>query len=141
MNLPRTGLTFASFVLALAGGTSAADGYLTGVWNGTGLTGHIKEPNTFGEGDDPYLHADVAINVDPEARTLSFTKKYDGTGKVAHEVNYSGLLSTDGARVSGKWEIPEVWGARFTLQRVGDREAGEKLSEKIVARKEPLPTP
>src|SRR5438094_172660 len=88
------------------------------VQRGENLTGEIKEPNTFGEQGDPWLHATVEGRFDPETRTLNFLKTYDGTAKVDHDVRYEGRLSADATQVEdGTWKIPDNGQGTFTLKK------------------------
>lgn len=88
------------------------------VHDGGGIVGLIKEPNTFGEGDNPWLYGSVKGDFDSDTRELSFVKTYDGTANQDHEVQYGGRASKDGSAVlNGKWEIPGSWGGRFSLDK------------------------
>jgi hypothetical protein len=122
---------------------------LTGIWNGTyfyppnaecpaqfvkfwmividdngGIAGFIKEPNTFGRVDAPWLHSTYKGRSDGASRKISFVKTYDGTAGVSHNVQYSGQLSADGVNVKGEWQIPGSWNGRFTLEKVADTSSG-----------------
>jgi len=114
-------------------------GLLTGVWEGkyeypadTGqnpvtftlvliqdggrVTGMIREPNTFGQQPDPWLHA--TFDGRYSSRELSFTKTYDGTAGASHDVEYKGQISADGDSVErGTWTIPGSISGTFTLKR------------------------
>lgn len=82
------------------------------------LRGYMIEPNTFGERDAPWLHALLKGTFDPEQGALMFTKYYDGTGEVGHEVEYTGRLSADGNAVVGSWDI-DGFGGTFRLESGG----------------------
>ena len=112
------------------------------VRGGVEVVGFIKEPNTFGEGDDPWLHAVVKGRYDPEERKLIFTKTYDGTSGINHDVSYEGRLSGDAAELSGTWDIPGVWNGKFTAQKVPPADWGKlKLTEPVKVEKRKLEKP
>src|SRR5262249_80270 len=72
---------------------------------GDSLAGTIKETRTFGRDGAPWLHASVEARFDPEKRTFSFIKTYDGTAQIEHDVRYQGILASDGSKVDGTWKI------------------------------------
>jgi hypothetical protein len=87
------------------------------VHEGKEIVGMIKEPKTIGEGDDPWLHASLKGTYNDKTQEFEFTKKYDGTAKVSHSVQYSGLLSDDGKTVlNGEWKLGEATG-HYSLNR------------------------
>jgi hypothetical protein len=84
---------------------------------GKEVTGFIREVNTFGVTDDPWLHALLKGTIDPETRQVTFTKTYDGTAGVNHDVEYSAALAKDGDSVEGgAWKILDFAGT-FELKR------------------------
>ncbi len=92
---------------------------------GKGVTGLVKEPNTFGEGDDPWLHALLKGHIDGETGRMTFTKTYDGTSGVDHEVKYEGRLSESATKLSGEWTMPDSWGGKFTAKKVAPKNWAE----------------
>jgi hypothetical protein len=142
-------LVLCSSVPALAQDTAvgkqAPQGSLTGLWRGwyyypedalrpvcfqlvlvqSGSTtaGFIKEPNTFGQRREPWLHATFKGSFDEKEKKLNFTKTYDGTGGESHDVVYSGTLSNDGTKLEGNWDINGT-GGKFTLERISQTKAG-----------------
>jgi hypothetical protein len=85
--------------------------------DGERVTALIKEPNSFGDNTSPWLHATADGRYDKESKTLSFTKSYDGTGGVSHDVVYKGHLSSGATEtVSGTWDISGLQGT-FTMKR------------------------
>lgn len=81
------------------------------------VEGTIKEPNTFGPRNlEPWLHADFKGTFDEKTGKLTYTKTYDGTAGVSHDVEYIGTVSKDGQTVEGKWTLPGLSGT-FTLKR------------------------
>jgi hypothetical protein len=86
------------------------------IQDGNTVAGFIKEPNTFGQRKEPHLHAVFKGTFDPKTAKLTFTKTYDGTAGVEHDVEYSGDLSKDGKKVEGKWTLEGANG-NFTLER------------------------
>ncbi len=118
---------------------------LTGLWNGeytypkesgrppvsfrmavvqaeSQILGFIKEANTFGKEGSPWLHAVLKGRFDKETREVQFTKTYDGTAETAHDVEYRGLVTPDGAKAQGTWKIRDDWAANFTLERAAKPE-------------------
>jgi hypothetical protein len=65
--------------------------------------GHWREPATFGAGPDPWLYATITGAYDPERRTWTWTKEYDGTNRVDFTAEFTGQLAYDGQQVAGKW--------------------------------------
>ncbi len=90
------------------------------VEDGGRFTGDIVEPNTFGEDTSSHLRADIVEGrVSPDGG-VRFTKRYDGTAGVGHDVGYSGRLIDDGVSIKGRWETGGVTGA-FVMGRVRTR--------------------
>lgn len=126
----------------------AADVNLTGIWNGeyiyqkgagrdpvafrlflvhdgARLTGGVMERNTFGEGDESWLHAAIVdAEFDADSGNLEFTKRYDGTDGVDHDVEYTGLVADDSQGIDGKWNIPGSWSGGFQVSRDTGTERG-----------------
>jgi hypothetical protein len=82
---------------------------------GEQLRGTMVEPNTFGDDTSGELHAALRGTIDREL-TVSFTKRYDGRGGVAHEVVYTGKLDLAARRIEGTWTTEGASG-RFVLAR------------------------
>lgn len=91
------------------------------IQDGKTVAGFLKEPATFGNQTDPWLHAVVKGSFDKKAGKLTFTKTYDGTGGVNHDVEYEGKLSEDGSKIEGTWTLGQAGGAglsgSFTVTR------------------------
>jgi hypothetical protein len=86
------------------------------IQDGGRVTGMIREPNTFGERPDPWLHA--TFDGRYSSRELSFTKTYDGTAGASHDVEYKGQITADGDSVErGTWTIPGSLSGTFMLRR------------------------
>ncbi len=83
---------------------------------GNRFEGQISEPATFGDGAAPFLQAGMSGVVSPGGR-VNFTKTYDGTGHVGHSVEYAGILSPDGRRITGTWTIVGGWSGSFEMSR------------------------
>jgi hypothetical protein len=86
------------------------------------VTGKMKEPNVFGDPNEEFLYANCRGTLDREKRTVTFTKTYDGTAGISHDVEYSGKLSDNGSRIEGTWSIrqegvPEFSG-KFILEKL-----------------------
>jgi hypothetical protein len=114
---------------------------LTGVWKGTyhyqadakqqsvnftmilaqdgqDVVAFLKEPNTFGDTRSLYLYATCRGKFQEDTMRLAFTKTYDGTADVDHDVLYLGRVSADGTKIlSGGWKMREDWGGTFTLEK------------------------
>jgi hypothetical protein len=85
--------------------------------DGAKLTGLTREANTFGLTDDPWLHATLKGDYDPETRKFSLTKTYDGTSGVMHDVTYTGTFKVDGSGTeAGMWDIGG-FGGTFKLTK------------------------
>jgi hypothetical protein len=50
-------------------------------------------------------------------RSVRFTKTYDGRNGWSHSVDYDGEVSGDGAEISGRWRIEDVWSGKFLMIR------------------------
>ena len=132
-------MTMASMVCALSSNALAQSFTLNGKWSGRyyynanrtsvdftfdlkaeggNCTGHIQEPNTFGDKSAKFLFANVSCvstGVGP-GRVFRFHKQYDGTGGVSHAVEYSGVVSEDGDTITGQWQIKDTTG-QFSMMR------------------------
>lgn len=86
------------------------------LYDGKTVVGYMKEPNTFGLQNEPWLHAACKGTLDTASGKLTVTKTYDGSAGVSHSVEYSGVLSMDRKKVEGSWTIGEFVG-RFVLDR------------------------
>jgi hypothetical protein len=79
---------------------------------GAEISGVTREPNTFGDPDAKTLGASIVGRV--ERDVVRFRKTYDGSGGVAHSVDYVGRLK--GGAVRGEWNIGGVTGP-FEMRR------------------------
>lgn len=85
--------------------------------DGKELSGFLHEPNTFSGTPAPFLHATLKGSWNPETRTFQFTKTYDGTSSVTHDVEYKGAFSEDGTKVDvGTWSLAILDGT-FKMKR------------------------
>jgi nicotinamidase-related amidase len=64
--------------------------------------------------DQPWLHSLFKGRFDKESGKLTFTKNYDGTSGIAHDVEYSGSLSGNKKKINGTWKIAADWGGDFS---------------------------
>lgn len=141
-------LAFVAGALVIPAPAMAEEQALTGSWHGTyayraeegrdpvdftmiviqegkRLSGLLREKNTFGDPQEPWLHAAFQGDFDATSRTIKFVKTYDGTAGVKHEVRYSGRISSDRTQiVAGRWEIPESIDGTFTLNKDLNSQAG-----------------
>ena len=72
--------------------------------NGSKIAGFMKEPNTFGNQGEPWLHA-VLKGIVNENGKLTAIKTYDGTAGQNHDVRYNGQVARDGKKIQGTWNI------------------------------------
>lgn len=75
---------------------------------GGSVSGRITEPATFGNGTSSNLYANISGSTD--GTNISFAKTYDGTGGQTHSVSYSGTIGSNGASMSGFWQLPGTSG-------------------------------
>lgn len=97
-------------------GRTAVPFELTLSQNGTVITGHIQEVQTFGsKSSDDKLRASIIGSV--SGHVVKFTKTYDGTGGQSHSVNYNGTLVVDGENMFmfGTWRIGADVGSWFAV--------------------------
>jgi hypothetical protein len=93
--------------------------HLVVIQQGDKVAGFIKEPNTFGKrNEEPWLHATFRGTFDEKEGKLSFTKTYDGTSGIEHDVAYEGKIGAGRKKVEGTWKIGDEAGGRFTLERL-----------------------
>lgn len=84
---------------------------------GDSFTGEIDEPNTYAHPAAPRLYATVS-----GARAgldVSFVKKMDGTGGVAHSIYYEGVADPELTRINGVWRVHENFSGSFLMERAG----------------------
>jgi len=93
------------------------------IQNGGTVVGFMKEPNTFGERQEPFLHAAFKGKYDEQTRKLTVVKTYDGTAGPKHDVEYAGDVAQAGNKIEGKWDIGGLSGD-FTLERVANTRGG-----------------
>jgi hypothetical protein len=95
------------------------------VQDGKVVVGFIKEPNTFGKRrEQPWLHSLFKGRFDKDSDRLSFTKTYDGTSAIDHDVEYRGSLSGNEKKVTGTWKIKEDWAGEFKLEKASGTRSG-----------------
>lgn len=82
------------------------------------FTGRCTEPDTYSGKNLKNLYADIEEGVADPQRRISFKKQMDGTGGVKHFILYQGWLSSDGASITGKWQIPQANAGSFRMRRV-----------------------
>jgi hypothetical protein len=87
------------------------------VYDRHGITGVIKETNTFGNKNEPWLSARVRGKLD-KTGTFSFVKTYDGTAGEEHDADYTGTVSEDKKKVEGTWTLDDKAKGRFTIERL-----------------------
>jgi hypothetical protein len=87
------------------------------VQDGNTIVGFMKEPNTFGRQDDPWLHAGFKGRFDAKTGKVTFTKTYDGTAGQSHDVEYSGTMSKKDTLIEGTWDLGGSQG-RFILEKL-----------------------
>lgn len=95
---------------------------------GGSLSGEIVEPNTMGPSSET-LSAFVAGT--RAGTSVDFTKTYDGASDAAHSIDYVGLLSEDGNRVTGVWSLEDMDGG-FEMYREAVREEAVGREAEVV---------
>ena len=80
------------------------------------IIGMMREPKTFGDGEMPYLYADIIGTISSDGN-VKFVKTYDGTGDVSHSVNYEGKMNFNNKSITGVWIIEEDWTGSFEMQK------------------------
>jgi hypothetical protein len=75
--------------------------------DGANIFGEITEPNMVGVSSD-FLKA--IINGTRSGLSVEFAKVYDGSSDLAHRVDYFGMLSDDGIKLTGHWLLEEFSG-------------------------------
>jgi hypothetical protein len=83
-----------------------------------GIAGVIKETNTFGNKNEPWLSARVRGKLNEKTGKLTFMKTYDGTAGEEHDVDYSGTVSADKKKVEGTWNLDEKAKGTFTIEKL-----------------------
>jgi hypothetical protein len=81
---------------------------------GGNFSGKTTEPATFGKKPCSTLYANVRGHI--SARSITFTKTYDGTCGENHSVHYSGSVNNGYTSMWGTWKVTKDWGGVFTAQ-------------------------
>jgi len=129
---PLTGLWGGEYAYPKDSGQEPVKFTVVLIQDGNTVAGFMKEPNTFGKRNEPWLHAVFKGRLDQNAGKITFTKTYDGTAGEDHNVEYSGQVSEDGTKIEGTWTIklegqPDFSGG-FTLKKQRlDKETLENL--------------
>ena len=79
---------------------------------GGSVTGTVSEPDRVGITD--ILTSDVSGRRSGTA--IDWTKQYDGSGRLAHAVHYSGRVDEAATRISGDWRFDGYTGS-FAMER------------------------
>ncbi len=77
------------------------------------LSGSISEPNTITASSG---RLEAFIRGTRSGFSVAFAKVYDGSGDLAHRVDYTGELADDGLSVTGQWAL-EDWTGGFQMTR------------------------
>ncbi len=67
------------------------------------LTGHMDEPNTFGDSSTARLFASLSGSRTGSA--VTFLKCYTGAGGVDHTVAYEGTANAQFTEITGRWAV------------------------------------
>lgn len=94
------------------------------------FTGALQEPNLLRPDLGPVASADIE-GVRNGAQ-VSFAKFYDGSGGMAHAVQYDGNADAALMRIEGAWTIPGIWSGTFFMVRDDDG-AAEKIELEVEA--------
>lgn len=81
---------------------------------GPAFSGSMAEQNNFGTPDAVFLVS--TLQGQASGASVSFTKRYDGTGGQTHAVTYSGQLQPGGRRIIGTWTLRGASG-QFEMAR------------------------
>jgi hypothetical protein len=84
------------------------------------LTGHIVEPNTFGDDAEAELRANVLGTINEDG-IVAFRKTYDGTAGISHVVLYEGRLDDDRTTIEGRWTVGSGTQGQFIMSRQARR--------------------
>jgi uncharacterized caspase-like protein len=100
------------------------------VQDGAKVSLNVKEPTSFGADPavTPFLYALGTGQYDPATRELKFTKTYDGTGGQSHSVEYTGIISEDGSKVEGNWNLGGLIGTFKAQKAAPGKPAPEGLN-------------
>lgn len=120
---PLTGTWRAKFFYPQNDGRDPVGFRMVVIQDGSTIAGFIKEPNTFGRRREPFLHAIFKGKIEDKTGKVTFIKTYDGTGGESHDVEYTGQLGNQGAKIDGTWDI-QGFGGDFTAIRLGKNRAG-----------------
>lgn len=93
---------------------------------GGSLSGTVTEPDPE---DGGIARAWVAGR--RSGSTIEWTKQYDGSGRMAHAVFYSGQVNGEGTEIAGSWRL-EMWSGSFAMQREAFTEEELEAEEEIV---------
>jgi hypothetical protein len=93
------------------------------------FTGTITEPDAGGV-------RRASVDGVREGATLSFVKRYDGSGGWTHAVRYAGHVDGEGTQVAGSWTL-QGWTGSFTMERE-KFDAVELEREEEIARPVPV---
>jgi len=86
------------------------------------LSGSISEPNTISRSSQ---RLEAFVRGTRSGISVAFAKVYDGSGDLAHRVDYTGDLADDGLSVSGQWRLEEwTGGFQMTREAVIEAESG-----------------
>lgn len=86
------------------------------------LSGSISEPNTISRSSQ---RLEAFVRGTRSGISVAFAKVYDGSGDLAHRVDYMGDLADDGLSVSGQWRLEESTGGfQMTREAVIEAESG-----------------
>ena len=101
--------------------------------DGHALSGTISEPNSMGR-TSKELHAILSGNRD--GLDIFFAKTYDGASDAAHRVDYYGVLSEDGRRISGHWSLAGTSGTfEMTREILSEEEVEVEIREEVSVEK------
>lgn len=91
------------------------------------VTGTIIEPDD--EGSDDVHRA--LVGGERSGSSIAWVKQYDGSGRLAHSVRYSGSVNAEATEIRGHWQL-ESFAGSFTMQR-------EKFDASELEEREELP--
>lgn len=77
------------------------------------LSGSISEPDMITRSSQ---RLEAFVRGTRDGFSVIFAKVYDGSGELAHRVDYAGALADDGLSVAGRWTL-EGWAGGFEMAR------------------------
>ncbi|MCD2323854.1 hypothetical protein LQ953_07470 [Sphingomonas sp. IC-56] len=91
------------------------------------ITGTITEPDSEEAGG--VLRA--VVGGQRSGSSVAWMKQYDGSGRLAHAVRYTGAVNADATEIRGRWQL-EGFSGGFTMTRETFSEAELEEAEELI---------